>query len=608
MTDSDQKSDKTLDDSSIEPHLMSVLSKKFEMITRDMTQSLLKSARSGVINIARDFSSAITLYDGRQLMIDEGLPVHANNIRATPEYTVSKFDDISPGDCYLTNSPYAGNTHHADYTLHVPVFCDGEPLFWTLNRAHQADIGAPEPSTYLAGAKDIYQEGTHFPSIRVQEDYEEREDIVRMCKLNIRVGETQWYGDFLGQVSAVRTGEEQLQDLCDEYGVELIKQFADEWIDYGERRMRSAIRDLPAKSVQHTSYHDPIHHNDAAPDGVAVTVSIEIDPDRELLVVDLRDNMENIPSGFNLCEATTRAAVYGGIFDTMDADLPHNQGSISRIEIKMDKGKIVGKPEYPVGTSVATTNVCDTLFNAVHAAIGQLGEPHGMAEGNAGMPPACAVISGTDFRDDDAPYVNQLYQTGGGGPAYHGHDGWLPYALPVSSPVIARDSVEIDEQKYPILVERNELVTDTGGPGKWRGAPSLVCEFGPRADPMTAAYFGNGGEFPPQGILGGESGRISESYKVTADGTNIQLPLISDGEVIEPGELIGSYNAGGGGYGNPYERDPDLVRADVKRGFVSKMGAREDYGVVLDWEDGTLTVDEQETQNRREEAMETEPS
>lgn len=600
MANSSHETDAEGPDRTIEPHLMSVLSKKFEMITRDMTQSLLKSARSGVINVARDFSSAITLYDGRQLMIDEGLPVHANNIQATPEYTLSHFDDISPGDCFLTNSPYAGNTHHADYTLHVPVFYDGEPLFWTLNRAHQADVGAPSPSTYLAGAKNVYEEGTHLPSVRVQEEYENREDIVRMCKLNIRVGETQWYGDFLGQISAVRKGEELLEELCEEYGVGLIEEFATEWIEYGEKRMRNEIGELPAEEVEHTSYHDPIYHNDAAPDGVPVNVKLSIDPTKELISVDLRDNIDNIPCGFNLCEATTRAAVYGGIFDTMDADLPHNQGSISRIEIRMEEGKIVGKPEYPVGTSVATTNICDTLFNAVHAAIGQLGEPHGMAEGNAGMPPACAVISGTDSRNDDAPYINQLYQTGGGGPAYYDHDGWLPYALPVSSPVIARDSIEIDEQKYPILVERNELVTDSGGPGKWRGAPSLVCEFGPRFDPMIAAYIGNGSKYPPNGILGGAAGRSSEAYKITEEGEKVELPLISDGEEIQPGERIGSYNSGGGGYGDPLERDPEMVRDDVKREFVSTEGARNEYGVVLQTQDGERIVEQQETKRLRE--------
>ena len=214
--------DASIETGSLEPFEMTVLSKKFKEAISVMTQSLMNSARSGVINSARDFTSAFTLYDGRQFMYDKGLPVHAANVHLIPEYTLDAFEDISEGDCFLTNSTYAGNTHHADYTLHVPVFYEGEPLFWVLNRAHQADVGAPQPTTYVADAKDIYEEGPHFSALRVQDAYEENEDIVRNLKLNIRAGDWQWYGDYRAQIAAVRKGEEMIQEICSEYGVDLI--------------------------------------------------------------------------------------------------------------------------------------------------------------------------------------------------------------------------------------------------------------------------------------------------------------------------------------------------------------------------------------------------
>jgi N-methylhydantoinase B len=116
---------------------------------------------------------------------------------------------------------------------------------------------------------------------------------------------------------------------------------------------------------------------------------------------------------------------------------------------------------------------------------------------------------------------------------------------------------------------------------------------------MIAAYFGNGAKYPPKGILGGETGRSSEAYKITEDGEKVALPLISDGEEILPGELIGSYNSGGGGYGNPLERDPEMVRDDVKRGFVSEESAREEYGVILHTQNGKYIIDEEETKRLR---------
>jgi len=588
----------------IEPYLMTILSKKFEMASREMTQSLLKSARSGVINVARDFSSAITLYDGRQFMIDEGLPCHAANIQFTPQYTLGVFDDIEEGDCFLTNSSFAGCTHHADYTLHVPVFYDGEPLFWTAIRAHQADCAAPEPATYLPWAKDIYEEGIHFPSVRTQENYEDKDDIIRMCKLNIRLGEEQWYGDYLGQVSGVRTGEEAIHEICDEYGVDLVKTFSEEWIEYGERMMRQEISELPDTTIQHTAYHDPIHINDAAPDGVPITVKLDIRPDEEKIVADIRDNMENIPAGFNLSKATTVASIYGGIFANLDSNIPHNNGSISRIDIKMDKGKIVGEPEYPVGTSVATTNINDTLYNAVQASFGQLGEPYGIAEGNPGMPPQWGVISGSDFRRDGEQYINQLFHTAGGGPGVHGHDGWNLLGIVITGGVMYRDSLEIDEQKFPILIKRNHLLQDSGGPGKWRGAPGSVSEFGPREDPMSFSYYCNAAEFPPQGILGGEAGDKAGMYIVNEDGSeNHDLPTIGL-EEIDPGQTVVGLIPGGGGYGNPLERETEMILHDVKEGYVSRDGAREDYGVVIEETTSGLAVDSEATEKLREEMAE----
>ncbi|WP_299267346.1 hydantoinase B/oxoprolinase family protein [Halorientalis sp.] len=584
--------------SQIEPYLMTILSKKFESATRDMTQSLLKSARSGVVNVARDFSSAISLFDGRQFMVREGLPVHTGNIGLTPEHTVDLHDDISPGDCFLTNSPYYGNSHHADYTLHVPVFYDGEPLFWSINRAHQADIGASIPSTYLAHAEDVYQEAMHFPSVRIQEDYESKDDIVRMLKLNIRRGEDQWYGDYLAQVSAVRTGEEKVQEICEEYGVDVIKNFIDAWLNYGEEMMAAEISKLPEDDISYTSYHDPVP--DVTEDRIPVNVTVRIDPNEPNIVVDLTDNIDNLPFGLNLCEATAKAAALAGIFNNIDSNIPINEGSLSCIDFQLADGCIVGNPEFPVGTAAATTNIADVLLNAVQAAFGQLGEPWGIAEGNPSQNPCLPVISGTDFRHDDEQYVNQMFHIGGGGPGLAGHDGWLTYAVPNAGGALYRDSIEIDEQKFPIYIKRQELIADTGGAGKWRGAPATEVEYGPREDTMEVAYFGNAKENPPKGILGGKPGAPSKATKITEDGATEDLPILTmDVIPIEPNETIVGRWAGGGGYGNPYERDPDRVRKDVKEGVVSIEQAAQDYGVVVEETGNGLEIDQEATANRR---------
>lgn len=582
--------------SETDSYLMTILSKKFEAVSRDITHSLLKSARSGVINVARDFSSAITLQDGRQFIIEEGLPVHLGNISLVIEYALDHFDDISEGDCFLTNSPYAGNTHHADFTVFAPVFHDGEHLFWSINRAHQADVGGPEPSTYLPNAENVYQEGPHFPAVRIQEEYEDKHDIVRMLKENIRLGDRQWYGDYRAQVAAVRTGEENIQDIVEEYGIDTVEQFASDWLDYGKQMMESEIRELPDAEVEHTTYHDSLP---GAPDGVPVTATIDIDPNEPKITVDLTGNtLENLPCGFNLCRATTIAGAYSGVFNSLNSNIPHNEGSLGQIDVSINSGTVVGDPEFPAATSVATTNVADELFNAVQAAFGQLDGEFGIAEGNSGNGPGFGVVSGNDPRNDDEPYVNQLVYTGGGGPAVYGHDGWVAYGIAVTSGVLYSDSIEVDERKHPILFEQNEVRTDAEGAGRWRGAPGHVLEYGPRDHTMTVSYMGDQIQYPPKGIKNGSAAAPSGVCKIDPDGDRSELPGAGTVE-IEAGETVLNLKSGGGGYGDPYKRPPEAVRDDVREGLVSVERAREVYGVAVAEGTEPLQIDREETATLR---------
>lgn len=580
------------------PYEMSILSKKFEQATREITQTLLKSARSGVINVARDFSSAITLHDGSQFMIDEGLPVHLGNVGLIPEYTMARFDDIAPGDCFLTNSPFAGNSHHADYTLHAPIFHQGELLFWSINKAHQADVGAPEPTTYISDAKTIFEEGPHFPAIRIQENYEDKTDIVRFLKTNLRMGSEQWYGDYKAQAAAVRAGENAIHRILDEYGASAIKQFCQDWLAYGERMMEAEISVLPEASVECTCYHDRLPNTDG---DVPVNVVLTIEPDVPAIKVDLRDNIPNMQNGFNLAESTTKAGVYTGIFNALDPTIPHNEGALRPISLRFDEGKAVGKPEYPVGTSVCTSNLCDVLFNAIQSAFGELEGQYGMAEGKSGIGVPYGVISGTDFRRDDSQYINQIVYTGGGGPGVPGHDGWMTYSHVVTGGTTNNDSVEVDERKHPILFERNEFVMDSEGAGKWRGAPGLDVRYRPRKHTMTVAYLGNGEDNPPKGVKGGQPAKRSVMYKITADGEREKLPILGITQV-EEGEVVGGRKTGGGGYGDPRHRDPEFVRRDVEDEFVSPERAKGVYRVLVEeTDDGTFVVNEEGTQALREE-------
>ena len=186
--------------------------------------------------------------DNRLLASAEGLPVHVIGMEFLAEAVTDLHDDLSEGDAFLHNDPYLGNTHPADHVILVPVFWEGVHLFTAAAKAHQADCGNAQPTTYMPYARDVYEEGSLiFPAVRVQRDYEDIDDIIRMCRRRIRVPE-QWYGDYLAMLGAARIGEARLKELCAKYGRETLSAFVEEWFDYSERRIAHVISQHAARA------------------------------------------------------------------------------------------------------------------------------------------------------------------------------------------------------------------------------------------------------------------------------------------------------------------------------------------------------------------------
>ena len=243
-------------------------------------------------------------------------------------------------------------------------------------------------------------------------------------------------------------------------------------------------------------------------------------------------------------------------------------------------GAVVGRPTYPAGTSIATTNVNERLVNAVQACFAQMGEPYGLAEGAVQQQAGESMISGVDSLNGGEPYVNQLFIGYGGGPAKHGTDGWLTYLGPVNAGTIVLDSIEIDEGMYPFIVETRKVAVDSLGPGRWNGAPGMTGTFWPLADEMLVIYCSDGCVNPPKGVLGGSAGGAARNMKRLKNGETVDLPGFHE-ELVQPGEAIIFVNNGGGGYGDPATREPTLVARDVNRGWLSLERAQVVYRVAL---------------------------
>ncbi len=578
----------------VDPVQLAVLTSRFQGIVRSMANTLFRTGRSGVINTAHDFSCCILTRDAEFLIMADSLPIHVMRGPEIMARTMKEYHpDLRRGDAFLHNSPYHGNSHPADFGVLVPIVDDeGVHRFTALAKAHVADIGDGLPTTYMAHARDVYEEGALiFPAVQVQRDYRDIDDIIRMCRVRIRAPEV-WWGDYLAILGAARTAERRILELGAEVGWDTLHAYTRQWFDYSEQMMSTAIQAMPQGQVTVHAAHDPFP---GVPAGIPLTVTVAVHPDQGRIEIDLRDNPDNQPCGLNQSEATVLTHAQIGVFNSIPDSVPTNQGSFRRIQVHLREGCVAGIPVHPYSCSVATTNLGNRIGNAVSRAIAELGEGVGTGEVGAIMPPSFAVVSGTDPRAADAVFVNQLLlgaAGGGGGPTT---DGWLTVGDEGAMGMVWLDSIESDELLYPIRIHKRRIITDSEGAGRTRGAPGTYVEYSPVDCTIEAMYASDGCVNPAAGARGGLDGALAAQFRRDPAG-NLE-PLGPMGPItLRPGDTIVSVGAGGGGYGPPSERDVNRVQRDVQEGWITRERARQVYGVALS---DALEVDETATARLR---------
>jgi N-methylhydantoinase B len=586
---------------------LGVMANRMDSITREMTNTMVRTARSTTM-AAKDFSTSIVSSEGEMVSAPEGIPVHVYGSGLIAQAMTEIHPVLCQGEAYLTNDPYQGNSHAADQTVLVPVFFQGEHVFTAVAKAHQADIGNAKPTTYSPTATDVYNEGALiFPCVKIQTGYQDVTDIIRMCQRRIRAFDT-WYGDYLATLGAARLAERRLEEFCRTYGIATVREFVAEWLDYCEGMTAEAISRLPAGRVVARTALDPFPR---LPDGIPLQATIDVDPEAGKVVVDLRDNPDCTPTGLNLTESTSKNSATTAILMVLNSDpatrdviVPNNAGCYRRIEVLVRENCVVGIPRHPASASVATNTVVDRVVGMVLAAMATMQEGLGAAHPCFGQPPYTGVASGRDARRDGADYVFQLFSGTSGGPATSHNDGWLQFTNTAGAGLEYVDSTEIVEQKYPLVIWEKVVRPDSEGAGRLRGAPGGLTAFGPRFGPMEIQYYLDAVVNRSQGVRGGQMSCGPEAWLVDAGGEPGKRTETVGEVPIGAGEVMISLSGAGAGYGPALDRDPQKVLTDVVDEYISVARARDAYGVVLTgdparWE--TLEVDVQATGARRAE-------
>jgi N-methylhydantoinase B len=579
---------------------LAVMTNRMEGVVRKMTNTLFRTARSTVLNTARDFSCCVVTADHELLVMGESLPIHV--IRG-PDLTSRWLKKFHPhprrGDAFIHNSPYHGNSHAGDHCIIVPVVDDeGRHRATAVVKAHMADIGNSEPTTLTATARDVYEEGALiFPTVKIQEDYRDIDDVIRMCMTRIRVPED-WYGDYLGMIGAARVGERELLRVGDEVGWDAFDRYVADWFDYSEERMRATIRTLPPGTRTGYDIHDAVPLP-GVEEGVPLEAKVTVDPEGAEIEIDLRNNPDCLPCGLNLTESTSNTSALIGVFNSIDHTVPRNAGSARAVKVLLRDNCVVGIPVHPASCSMATSGIAERLAGIVQRTLAEFADGMGMASTGPECPPAVAGLSGRDPRHGNAPFVDMMILGNSGGAGHPHGDGWLTNGETSDGGSMMRDSTEVLELLRPIRVWTDRIIPDTEGAGRFRGSPSLYIEYGPVDTELEVLYAADGTVNPALGVRGGESGALCRPYMRTAEGELVELDAWAR-VMLQPGETMVSVSSAGGGYGPAYERDPERVRHDIADGWVSAERARAVYGVVLA-DDGT--VDEEATATRRAELI-----
>ncbi len=530
-------------------------------VAEEMGTALIKASYSSNIKERWDCSTAIFDRDGEVIAQAEHIPMHLGSLLGIVREILRRYplDRLSAGDVFAANDPYSGGgTHLPDITLASPVFVEGDLFGFVANIAHHADRTGERIRT-------IYDEGLRITPIRLVEGGQIREDVMELLLANFALPD-QRRGDFRAQIAANRLGERRLQKLCQRYSRATVRVASDEYLAYGERKIRAAIAHLPDGVYRFTDYLD----GDGVGKGsIPIAVAITVDGDR--IHLDFAGSGPQSPGDLNVVRLALLATVYYALKAILDPTIPANGGFYRAIEVEAPLGSIVNAlPPAPVGWR---TQTCQRIADVIFGALAPVLPERVPAAGNGAN--SAWVFSGVNPKT--GRYYIYLETLGGGAGATAQADGLDGVQVHITN--TSNLPVECLELEYPLLVEEYALVDGSGGAGTFRGGLGIRRTI--QVLDHDAQFLGTleRAEIPPWGLHGGGPGGCGALIVNPGTVAEQRLPSKVWSHSLKPGDRVQIITPGAGGWGPPSERDGDALRRDLADGKVSRGQARRNYGV-----------------------------
>ena len=584
----------------IDPITLEVIRNKLRSITEEQAITLKSVSGSPVVTEATDFNNGLYLADGSIATMGPQVLFHAGAMASVIRSVIRDFAEspgIREGDMFILNDPYRGAVHQSDVAIVAPIFYDGRHVAWAGSCAHQLDFGGMAFGGWAYAATEVQQESLLLPGVMIVEGGVLRADIWEMIMCATRLPHVIGL-DLKAMIAANRVASRRLGELMDRYGDDVVERVMESEIETSERRLRERLRSLPNGTFRAVDFLEHDGHENRLYD-FRLTLRKQDDE----LIFDMSGSSPQAPGFINCARGGLMGALLTALIPILAPDILWNEGILRPVTVYSPEG-LVCNPTWPAPVSSATVSGVWACMDVGVATLARLAScsPKLRAEAPAVTKGSmmCFTIHGRDR--DGAPYGNFLLDSmAGGGGAYVDHDGLDASGdFDVPRPTIA--NVEAIEGAGPILYLYRSFVPDTAGPGRRRGGASLGVAVTPHdTEELRAMLIGHGCEVPNSaGLFGGLEGSCNECAVAEGDGAEPPVGRITDHESLQtagfrvtdlgpkPGFFplragsVFSYSfMGGGGFGDPIDREPELVLADAEAGFVSVESAERHYGVVV---------------------------
>ena len=557
---------------SIDKVLVSIIGRALKAITDEMSITMAKTTRSPILCEARDFVTGLYDAEGRMLEQTENLPILSFSLSPVCRHIAEKFrDEIYPGDVFFHNDVFTLGNQNNDVAAFKPIFAGDRLVAWTAAKGHMADIGGAVRGGYNPNATEVWQEALRIPAVKVYERGKLRRDVWDLIFANIRLPIVQ--EDMRAEIGSCTVGERRLLKLIEKYGLERFEAHKEYLFESTRKIMEAEIRSIPDGVYRGRS---TVYFDGKTP-GSTYEIRVKITVDGERIEFDYSDTDPQTDGFVNGTYTSSASATILTFLQMVNPDIPHNYGMTAPIDIIIPEGTILNAA-YPAATTFGN-HLCPPNADAIIRALAPVIPDRVTAGWNQLL---CSLSTGRDPRKDDT-YVDILFiGLKGGSGAASDCDGYDHIGMIDASGGVLDQDYEMFEQQTPHLLKKHEYITDSAGPGKFRGGLGVETRYIVGGDDTQIVTFGDGDIEPAFGLDGGGPGTLNRIELRYPDGGSYTATTKDLVTGVPAGAEYSQDAGGGGGYGPPRERPAATVCEEVANGIISLEAARSAYGVAID--------------------------